>query len=112
MLTFDHVGLVTDQTQKGEDYVAAAKVWVTNPNDHPYHIEWLRYEPDSPVAGPLRTQPHVAFAVKSLAEAAKGLKEIMAPFDVGFATVAFYQHGDGSLVEFMQYKQGAEWRPE
>lgn len=112
MLTFNHVGLVTDTKQPDEDYVAATKVWVTNPNEHPFKVEWLRYEADSPVTGPLRTQPHIAFSVDDLADAAKGMKEVMAPFDVGFAMVGFYQADDGALVEFMQYKEGAEWRPE
>ena len=46
------VGVITDQVQPGEIYVAETRVHVTNPADHPYRVEYLRFEPDSPVTGP------------------------------------------------------------
>ncbi len=39
--------------------------------------------------------PHVAFRVDNIAEAAKGLKVLLEPFDAGIARVGFYQAGDG-----------------
>lgn len=110
-MTFDHIGLITDERKANEDFVAATKVWVTNPNDHAFKVEWLRFEPDSPVTGPVRTQPHVSFRVDSLAVASEGLEVLMEPFDVGFATVAFYRTPDGAVVELMEYKAGADWQP-
>jgi len=104
--------MVTDEKKEGESYVATTKVWVTNPHEHPYKIEWLRYEPNSPVTGPVRTQSHIAFQVEDLAQAAQGLKVLLEPFDVGFATVGFYQTADGAVVEFMKYKEDADWQPE
>jgi len=112
MLKFDHVGLVTDQKHQGEDFVAATRVWVTNPNEHPFRIEWLRFELDSPVEGPVRTQPHIAFSVPYLAEASKGMEVLIEPFDVGFAIVGFYKTQDGAVVELMEYKENAEWKPQ
>ena len=112
MLKFDHVGLVTDQKHQGEDFVAATRVWVTNPNEHPFRIEWLRFELDSPVEGPVRTQPHIAFSVPDLAEASKGMEVLIEPFDVGFAVVGFYKTQDGAVVELMEYKENAEWKPQ
>ena len=46
---FHHIGLPTDVRQTGEVYVADTKVWVTDPRRHAYKVEFLRYEPDSPV---------------------------------------------------------------
>ena len=111
-MKFDHIGMITEEKKEGESYVAATKVWVTNPHEHPYKIEWLRFEPDSPVTGPVRTQCHIAFQVDDLAQAARGLKTLLEPFDVGFATVGFYQTADGAVVEFMEYKEDANWQPE
>lgn len=110
-MQFDHIGLITEDKKENEDYVAATKVWVTNPNDHPFKVEWLRFEPDSPVTGPVRTASHIAFRVDSLVEARKGLAVLMEPFDVGFAVVGFFQTDDGAVVEFMEYKEGAAWQP-
>ena len=112
MLKFNHIGLITDEPKQNEDFVAATKVWVTNASEHPFKIEWLRYEPDSPVTGPVRTQSHIAFTVDDIPVASKGLKVLIEPFDVGFAVVGFYQSDDGAVIEFMQYKEGAEWSPE
>lgn len=110
-MEFSHVGMVTTEKKAGELYVAATKVWVTNFDDHPYHIEWLRYEADSPVKGPIRELPHVAYRVESIKEASKGLKVLMEPFDVPMGKVGFYQTSDGAIVEFMEYtKEGFKWQ--
>ena len=44
----------------------------TSPGDHPYRVEWLWYEPDSPEAELIRTVPHVAYLVESLEDAMEG----------------------------------------
>jgi hypothetical protein len=101
---FDHVGLITDEEKPGESWVEATRVWVTNPRAHACNVEWLRFEPDSPVTGPLRTEPHVAYRVPDVQAAIEGHDVLAEPFDVGdgFVTVAFVLV-DGSVVEFMQY---------
>jgi hypothetical protein len=106
---FDHVGLVTEQQKPGESWVEATRVWVTSPRDHPYNVEWLRFEPDTPVTGPLRTEPHVAFRVDDVERAVEGHTVLAEPFDVGdgFVTVAFVEV-DGAVVEFMQYRNPDE----
>ena len=104
-MQFNHLGMITTEKKADEIYVAATKVWVTDFQHHPYNIEWLRFEPDSPVTGPVRHMPHVAFSVDSIAECAKGLKVLLEPFDAGMATVAFYQTPDGAVVEFMEFKE-------
>jgi hypothetical protein len=101
---FDHIGIVTDARHPGESWVEATRVWVTSPRDHPCNVEFLRFEPDSPVRGPLRTQPHVAYRVDDVRAAIAGHAVLLEPFDVGdgFMTVAFVEV-DGAVVEFMQY---------
>ncbi len=113
-MEFDHIGLITDEKKAGENFVEATRVWVTNPKDHPLNVEWLRYEPDSPVTGPLRERPHVSYRVKSIEEASRGLKVLLEPFTVGdFVRVGFYEYEDGAVVEFMEYiRDKGEWFPE
>jgi hypothetical protein len=107
--SFDHVGLITEEKKPGESWVEATRVWVTSPRAHPFHVEWLRFEPDSPVTGALRTEPHVAYRVPDVHAAVEGHDVLAVPFDVGdgFATVAFVQI-DGAVVEFMQYANPTE----
>jgi hypothetical protein len=102
-MQFDHIGLIADEKKPGERFVEATRVWVTDMATHPFRVEWLRFEPDSPTTGPVRENPHVAYRVDSIAEAAKGLKVLLEPFDAGIARVGFYQTEDGAVVEFMEY---------
>ena len=107
---FDHMGIVTTEKQANESWVEATRVWVTNPREHAYNIEFLRFEPDTPVTGPLRTEPHVAYRVDDLEAAIEGKEVVLEPFDAsgtGFARVAFVNVG-GALVEFMQYRDPNE----
>lgn len=102
-MVFDHVGFITTEKKPGERFVEATRVWVTDIESHPYRVEWLRFEPDSPVTGPVREKPHVAFRVECIDTASKGLKVLLEPFDAGIAKVGFYQADDGAVVEFMEY---------
>ena len=107
---FDHIGLVSDKRRVPESWVEATRVWVTNPRVHPYNVEFLRFEPDTPVTGILRTAPHVAYRVDDVHEALKGHTVLAEPFLPGppdFATVAFVLV-DGVVVEFMQYENPNE----
>ncbi len=104
---FDHIGLVTDEVREGESFVAATRVWVTSPRAGGLNVEWLRFEPDTPVTGPLRTEPHVAYRVGDLGTAIGGRTVLAEPFDPtgrgdDFLRVAFVQV-DGAVVELMQY---------
>ena len=108
-MTFDHVGLITDEKKAGENWVEATRVWVTNPREHPFSLEWLRYEKDSPVIGPVREKPHVAYRVDNILSASKSLKVLMEPFDVGsFVRVGFYETQDGAVIELMEYKSDTD----
>ena len=104
---FDHIGLVTDEVKDGESFVAATRVWVTSPRAGGFNVEWLRFEPDTPVTGPLRTAPHVAYRVDDLDAAIEGRTVLAEPFDPtgrgdDFLRVAFVEV-DGAVVELMQY---------
>ena len=105
MRKFHHIGLPTEQPQPGEVYVEATKVWVTDPEKHPYRVEYLRYEPDSPVTGPLRQQPHIAFETDDLARELAGKEVILEPFEAIEGLTVAFTLVDGAVFEYMQWKQ-------
>ena len=113
-MELDHIGMKTDEKKEGENWVESTRVWVTNPKEHPYNVEWLRYEPDSPAPAALKNNTHIAFRVDSIAEASKGLDVLLEPFEVGgFLRVGFFQYKDGTVVEFMEYfGEESEWFPD
>ena len=79
MREFDHIGLPSDVKRENEMWVEATRVWVTSPTDSPDMIEYLRYEPDSPVTGPLRTGPHLCFRVEDLDKEIEGAEVLLGP---------------------------------
>lgn len=100
---FHHIGLPTTERQPGEAFVPDTRVWVTDPRRHPYRVEFLRFEPDSPVTGPLRDMPHVAYRVDDIHAALVGKQVILEPFQPSpNFTVAFVLE-DGAVVEFMHF---------
>ena len=63
MFVFDHVGLTTTEPQPDENWVEQSRCWVTSPRNHPEHIEFLRYAPDTTVPEAVRANPHAAYRV-------------------------------------------------
>jgi hypothetical protein len=109
-MQFDHVGIPTAEQKPGETFVAATRVWITDAHQHPFRVEWLRFEADSPVTGPLRELPHVGFRVddvQQITELSKGMKVLLEPFDAGFAVAGFYQTADGANIELVWYRPSA-----
>ena len=104
-MEFSHIGIPTSEKKAGEVFVEATRVWITNFANHPFHVEWLRFEPDSPVSGPVREQPHVAYRVPSIEGAAGGMRVLLEPFaPMEGVRVAFFQTEDGAVVELMEYE--------
>ena len=106
-LEFDHVGIPCSEAQPDETFVEATRVWVTNPRQHPQNIEYLRYEDDSTVTGPLRDQPHVAYRVpKGTLEAlmAAGDEVLLEPWEAQKDVVRVgFVLKDGACIEYMEY---------
>jgi catechol 2,3-dioxygenase-like lactoylglutathione lyase family enzyme len=112
MRQFDHVGLPTDEKQPVEMYVRETKVWVTDPLAHAYKVEYLRYEPDSPVTGPVRNLPHFAFRVEDLDEAVaeSGGEIVLGPFrPIDTEMQVVFVLKDGAVFEFMEGAGQGDW---
>lgn len=103
-IELDHIGLITNQKKEMEKFAPCMKAWITNPKDNPFNIEWLRFENDSPVKGPVREKNHIAYLVDDLEEASKGLKVLMQPFKAeNYLKIGFYEYEDGTVLELMQF---------
>ncbi len=108
MKWFHHVGLPTDEKQPNEIYVEATKVWVTEPLDHKYKVEFLRYEDDTPVTGPLRDLPHMAFQTDDFDGAIEGKEVILGPFEALEGLRVVFVLEDGAVYEYMEFEEGKE----
>ena len=112
MRQFHHIGLPTNESHPGEYFVEDTKVWVTDPRKHPYLVEYLRFEPESPVKGPVRDLPHVAYRVDDIATELLGEQVLIEPFEPSpNFTVAFILK-NGAVIEFMKFENESDlpWR--
>jgi len=101
-MTFHHVGIPATHQRPGEIYLDMVRLHITDANTNPYHVEWLRFEPDSPMPAEVKAGPHVAFMVDDLHAAIAGKKVLVEPFvPVPGLRVAFI-NDDEVIVELME----------
>jgi hypothetical protein len=103
-MQFHHVGVPTREARPNESYVAAGKVFITDPDASPYKFEYLRFEPGSPMPVIMQTKPHIAYMVEDLAAALVGQEVIVPPFDANPALAVAFIVKDNIVVELMQAK--------
>ena len=110
-LIFDHIGIPTDEQQPNESWVEATRVWVTKPSDHKYRIEYLRYEPDTPVSPELSDVPHVAYRVRAedLSALLEGERILLGPFAADDNLTVVFILKNGLVTEYMVFKDPDLW---
>ena len=79
-------------------------MYIVGYDTNPYGIEWLRFEPDSPLPELVKRVPHVAFKVDDLEAELEGKEVLIAPNSPSPGVrVAFVIH-DGAPVEFLEFE--------
>ena len=73
---YHHMGIPTDERRAGERYLEHLRMYVSGFETSPYGIEWMRFEPGSPVSEVVRSVPHIAFEVDDLDAEIEG-KELL-----------------------------------
>ena len=74
------MGIPTTQPRKNERYSSTFKMYTSDGENSNFHVQWHRYEKDSPLHETLKTLPHVAFKVESIDEATKDKKILLEPY--------------------------------
>lgn len=90
-------------------YVPATRVWVTDPARHPHRIEYLRYEPESQVSGPVRELPHIAFQVDDLEAEIGDAQVLLGPFQATATLRVVFVLRDGAVFEYMENSAPGHW---
>ena len=104
---YHHLGVPTDEPIHGEIYLPLFKLYVSGFDTSPYGIEWMRYEPDSPVNELIKRVPHIAFEVDDLeSELRKHDLRIITPPNapVEGIRVAMILH-NGAPIELIEFSE-------
>lgn len=102
MRRYHHLGIPTSTPRPGERYLAEFKVWVAGYETSPFGIEWMRYEPDSPLPELVRTVPHLAFEVDDLEAELVGRNILVPPNSPSPGVTVAFIVDDGAPVEFLK----------
>jgi hypothetical protein len=102
---YHHLGIPTDQPRTGETYLEHLGMYVSGFETSPYGIEWMRFEPDSPISALIRTVPHIAFEVDDLDAEIQG-KELLGGISEPSAGVRVVMFVDnGAPVELLEFRK-------
>ena len=102
---YHHIGIPTQIPRKNETYVSKFKIYTSGYESSPYGVEWLRFEPDSPMPELVKTVPHVAFEVTDLQEALKGKEILISPNSPSKGITVAFIIDDGAPIEFLEIER-------
>jgi hypothetical protein len=103
MRRYHHVGIPTATPRAGEQHLAEFGVFVSGYETSPYGIEWMRWEPHSPLPDLVKTVPHVAFEVDDLEAEMAGHEVLIAPNSPSPGLTVAFIVDDGAPVELMRF---------
>jgi hypothetical protein len=104
MRKYHHIGIPTTVARENETYLPEFGMYVSGYEDSAYGIEWMRFEPDSPLPELVKTVPHVAFEVDDLETELRGQEILIEPNSPSEGIVVAFIISDGAPVEFLQYR--------
>ena len=102
-MKFNHHGIPTTESFEGEIDLPHLKVTVSDHENNPYGIQWMRYWEDAPYPDLVKTVPHVAFEVEDLAAELVGKNVIIEPNSPSKGVMVAFIEVNGAPIELMQY---------
>lgn len=104
---YHHIGIPTRAIRQEETYLAQFKMYTSGFSTNPYGIEWMRFEPDSPLPELIKTVPHVAFEVDDLDAALQGQEVIFPAGSPSEGVRAAMIVHDGAPIELIAFRREA-----
>jgi hypothetical protein len=104
---YHHLGIPTVQIMPGEKYLPRFKFHISGFSTSPFGIEWMRFEPSSPMDPLIKSIPHLAFVVDNLDHelAVRGFRILTWPNAPSEGVrVAMIEH-NGAPIELMEFEK-------
>ena len=103
MRRYHHLGIPSDIVRNEEKYLEKHKMYVSGYGESPYKIEWMRFEPESPLPELVKTVAHVAFEVDDIASEIKGKEILIEPNSPSQGVTVAFIVDNGAPVELIQF---------
>jgi len=102
MRKYHHIGIPTDVVREGEIHLSEYGLHASGFDESPYGVEWMRFDPDSPMPELVKTTPHVAFEVDDLEAELEGKEILIAPNSPSPGVRVAFIVDNGAPVELME----------
>lgn len=102
-MKFSHLGIPTNERFEGEIDLPHLKMTVSDHENNPYGIQWMRFGEGAPYPELVKIVPHVAFEVENLAKELEGKKVIIEPNSPSDGLTVAFIEVNGAPVELMEY---------
>ena len=100
-----HIGIPVTNKKPGMTYAEGMKLWMSNPDDYDYKIEYLKFEEGTPFPEIMHRNPHIAFKVDNLEEHLEKADEVIFPAtEIAPGTRIAFAIVDGVILEFYEQK--------
>ena len=103
-LKYHHIGIPTTQERPAEVYLEKYGMHVVGFENSDYGVEWLRFEPDSPLPDLVKTVPHVAFVVDDVLKAIEGKDVLIEPNSPTPGVRVAFIVENGAPIEFLSFE--------
>lgn len=103
--TFLHIGIPITNKKPNMSYNKLLKVWLTNPDDYEYKIEYLKFEEGTPFPEIMHKNPHIAYQVDCIENySAKADSVIFEPMTIGENVRIAFVVIDDTIIELYEEK--------
>ena len=100
-----HVGIPTNVPRPGEQYLEKFKMYVSAFETSAGGIQWMCFEPDSPIHPLIQSVPHIAFEVDDLEAALEGKQILTEPNSSSEGVLVAMILDSGAPVELLQFRR-------
>ncbi|OHB79489.1 MAG: hypothetical protein A2V98_02410 [Planctomycetes bacterium RBG_16_64_12] len=102
MRAFHHIGIPVGEKTPEMVYYESIQCWATDPDSTSGRIEYIFFEPGTPITEPVLSQPHVAFRVENLHDEIQGKQCVLGPIKLPEGVEVAFFYVDGCLTEYHQ----------
>lgn len=100
-----HIGIPVTNLRQGMTYNEGMKIWMSNPDDYDYKIEYLKFEEGTPFPEIMHKNPHIAFKVDDAAPYIEEAQQVIfGPAEIGPGVHITFIMKDDTIIELYEEK--------
>lgn len=100
-----HIGIPVTDKKENMTYNEDLKLWMTNPDDYDFKIEYLKFEEGTPFPSIMHKNPHIAYKVDDLEFYMKDSdRVIVEPIKLDENTRIAFIIKDDTIIELFEQK--------